>query len=149
MTGEVDAALAAYRASLAIREAYAAEETANSDAIRDLAIAHEKMGLMSVEVGDLDEAARRFTRSKEIFEDLRLADPTNAQARLSLAISHFHLGNLAGSPDQPNLGRPAQARRHYHTALAFVEDLYAADSTNTRTRYWIDELRERLQRVGG
>ena len=104
---------------------------------------------MSVEAGGLDEAARRFTRSKEIFEDLLRADPTNAQARLSLAISHFHLGNLAGFPDQPNLGNQAQARRHYQTALAFVEDLYAADSTNTRTRYWMNELRDHLQRVGG
>ena len=149
MTGEVEAALAAYRTSLDIREAYAAEHTDNSDAIRDLAIAHEKMGLMSVEANHLDEAARWFDRSRDIFETLRRADPTNAQARLSLAVSHYHLGNLAGWPGQPNLGNRPLARRHYRTALDFVEALYAADSTNTRTQFWLNELRDRLQRVEG
>ena len=147
MIDDTGAARVAYRASLDLREAYAATHASNLDAIRDLAIAHEKMGLMSVEASDLDEALRRFDRSREIFEDLWRTDPMNVQARLSLAISYYHLGNLAGAPDQPNRGRRAQARRHYQTALGFVQQLYDADSTNTRTVFWLDLLNERLALV--
>jgi tetratricopeptide (TPR) repeat protein len=147
MRADVDAALAAYRASLDVRAAYAAAHTDNVDAIRDLAVAHEKMGMMSVAAGDLDDALHRFQQAKAIFESLWQADPKNVQACLSLAISLYHLGNLAGWPDQPNRNRPAEARRHYRQALAFVEDLYAADAANTRLAFWHTELQERLRRL--
>jgi hypothetical protein len=35
------------------------------------------------------------------------------------------------------------------TALGFAEALYAADSINTRTAFWLNEVRDRLRQVGG
>ena len=88
-------------------------------------------------------------RSRDIFEDLWRTDTVNAQARLSLAISYIHLGDVSGYPEQPNLGRQQDARDYYRRSLAFIEHVYRTDSTNTRTRFLRDLVRERLARLGG
>ncbi len=144
-----EAALDAFGSSLALRQAYAAEHPDQVDAIRDLAIAHEKMGMMSVKTGDLEEAAARYRRSRDIFEDLWQADSMNAQARLSLAISYVHLGDLEGYPEQPNLGRRREALQNYRTALGFIRQVYQRDPANTRTKFWLDLVQERLRTLGG
>ncbi len=144
-----DAALEAFQTSLELREAYAAQHASNTNAIRDLAVAHEKMGDMFVKANRLGEALRRYDQSKDIFEDLWQADTVNAQARLSLAISYIHLGDVSGYSEQPNLGRRQDALAYFRTSLAFIEHVYEADSTNTRTKFLRDLVRGRIDHLGG
>ncbi|WP_457652998.1 protein kinase domain-containing protein [Rhodocaloribacter sp.] len=138
-------ARAAYRASLARRKTVAARNPDNMDAVRDLAIAYEKMGNVALRAGDLEEAHRQYIRSKDIFDDLLRADSLNVQARQSLAISLLHLGDLQGHPDRRNLGDPLGARRNYRAALALLEPAFAADTSNTQLRFLTTLLRERLR----
>ena len=145
LQNDTTAAGAAYRASLARREAVAARNPDNADAVRDLAIAYEKMGNMALRAGALEEARLRYTRSKDIFDGLLRADSLNVQARLSLAISLLHLGDLYGRPDQPNLGDLLGARRNYRAALALLEPAFAADTGDTQLRFLTTLLRERLR----
>ena len=145
LLNDTTAAEAAYRASLARREAVAVRSPNNTDAVRDLAIAYEKMGNMAFRAGDLEKARLQYTRSKDIFEDLLYTDSLNIQARQSLAISLLHLGDLYGHPDRQSLGDPPGARRNYRAALALLEPAFAADTSNTRLRFLTTLLRERLR----
>jgi tetratricopeptide (TPR) repeat protein len=147
--GDHHAARAAFRQSMEIRAAYAKAHPTYLEAMRDLAIAHEKMGDVAVKLHKLQEAQQSYTQATDIFRDLWQRDAKNVQAQQSLAISYLHLGDLAGYPDQPNLGDPHGARRHYQEAQHLLQDLRRVDSTNARTVFLLDYTRKRIARVGG
>jgi non-specific serine/threonine protein kinase/serine/threonine-protein kinase len=143
--GQVDEALATYRKSSAIREPLAADFPTDTDAVRDAAIAHEKIGDAMAAKGELREALESRRKSLDIFRSLVEADPQNAQARLSLAISHLHLGEVLGNADAPNLGRPAEALKHYRLALDTLKaDGDPAASANVKTRETLELIRRRM-----
>ncbi|HEV2799469.1 MAG TPA: protein kinase [Pyrinomonadaceae bacterium] len=142
--GKIDEALLTYRKSGSIRERFAADFPTDTDAIRDAAIAHEKIGDVMTTKGELEAALESRRKSLAIFQSLVDADPQNAQARQSLAISHLHLGEVWGNPTTPNLGRPAEALKHYRLALEILQhDKDAA--ANIKTRETLDTIRQRIE----
>jgi tetratricopeptide (TPR) repeat protein len=144
--GRVDEALETYRKSRAIREPLAADFPNDTDAVRDAAIAHEKIGDVMTAKGDLPEALESRRKSLEIFQSLVNADPQNAQARLSLAISHLHLGEVLGNPGAPNLGRTAEALKHYRLALDTLQAGHdSATAANVKTRETLELIRRRME----
>ena len=60
--GQLDAALTAYRASLAIRERLAAADPSNAAWQRDLSVSHDKLGDVLVAQGQLDAALAACVR---------------------------------------------------------------------------------------
>ncbi|HLL16745.1 MAG TPA: serine/threonine-protein kinase [Pyrinomonadaceae bacterium] len=144
--GRVDEALDTYRKSRAIREPLAADFPNDTDAVRDAAIAHEKIGDVMTAKGNLREALESRRKSLEIFQSLVDADPQNAQARQSLAISHLHLGEVLGNPDAPNLGRTAEALKHYRLALDILKAGHdSATAANVKTRETLELIRRRME----
>ena len=115
--GNFPEALGNYRQSLAIREALAVDFPADSDAVRNVAISHEKLANVLTANGNLAGALDERQTSLGILKRLVAADPQNMQARQSLAISYVHLGDLFGYPDAPSLERAADARETYRLAL--------------------------------
>jgi hypothetical protein len=73
----------------------------------------------------------------------------NVQARLSLAISYLHLGDVSGFPEQPNLGNRRAALRHYRQSLALIKQVAEADTTNTQTQFLLGLVHERIERLNG
>ncbi|HZG54745.1 MAG TPA: protein kinase [Pyrinomonadaceae bacterium] len=143
--GQVDEALETYRKSSAIREPLAADFPNDTDAVRDAAIAHEKIGDAMAAKGELREALESRRKSLDIFQSLVEADPQNAQARLSLAISHLHLGEVLGNADAPNLGRTAEALKHYRLALDTLKaGGDSAAAANVKTRETLELIRRRM-----
>jgi tetratricopeptide (TPR) repeat protein len=138
----VDEALETYRKSRAIREPLAADFPTDTDAVRDAAIAHEKIGDAMAAKGELREALESRRKSLEIFQKLVDADPQNVQARQSLAISYLHLGEILGDPASPNLGRQAEALQQYRRAL---ETLEAANAPEMRNNAKVREILQRIQ----
>jgi non-specific serine/threonine protein kinase/serine/threonine-protein kinase len=147
--GKLDEALETYRRSSAIREPLAADFPTDTDAIRDAAIAHEKIGHVMTARGEPQEALESRRKSLEIFKSLVDADPKNVQARQSLAISYLHLGEVLGNPDTPNLGRPAEALKHYRLALDILKsDKDSAMAANMKTRETLEVIRRRMDALG-
>ncbi|HKP73831.1 MAG TPA: protein kinase [Pyrinomonadaceae bacterium] len=145
--GNVAEALDAYRKSLDIRERLAAEQPTNTDAVRDAAIAYEKIGNVMTATGDVAEALENRRKSLEIFKGLVEVDPKNVQAQQSLALSYIHLGDAFGSPDPPNLNRPADALENYRLALEILQTINQSDPNNVETRRELERVRERIADV--
>lgn len=143
------AALDAFSESLALREAYAAAHPNHNDAQRDLAIAYEKMADLSVKGGRLTQARDRYQQAHALFVTLWRSDSLNVSASITVAISHFHLGDILGSPEQPNLGQRAAALEHYRTARSILLKVYAVDSTSVRTKFLLGLVDGRLAALGG
>ncbi len=137
-------ALAAYTRSLQLRQAFAARYPGHLDGQRDLAVAREKIGTMHRRAGRLAEARLAYDAAHAVYERLLRADPDNANARQTVAVSHLHRGDVLGSPFEPNLGRPAAARAAYDAALTILDDLHRADTANTHIRFLQTITRRRL-----
>ena len=119
----------------------------NTEVVRDLAIAHEKVGNVMIATGNLTGALESRLKSLEIFSQLAKADPGNVQARQSLAISYMHLADLLGSPDSLNMDRRAEALKNYRLAREILTELKVADATDTKTQSTLDRINGLLHRV--
>ncbi|MBA3514350.1 MAG: hypothetical protein H0T77_08250 [Pyrinomonadaceae bacterium] len=86
--GDVVAARDNYVESQVIRQWLATSYSENTEAVRDLAVAHEKMGNVMSAKGNLTAALESRRKALEIFSQLAKADPGNVQAQQSLAISY-------------------------------------------------------------
>jgi len=140
-------ALDHFRQSLEIREQLAAANPADTDAARDIAIIEEKIGNVLAHNGDLTRALESRRKSLDIFQHLTTADPQNVQAKQSLAISMAHMADLLGQPDNPNLGRTAEALVLYREALSILNTINADKATAT-TRQAAAEIEGSLAKLG-
>jgi tetratricopeptide (TPR) repeat protein len=93
--GDLAAALASYRASLAIRERLAKADPGNAGWQRDLSVSFEKIGDVQQAQGDLAAALTSFRASLDIAERLAKADPGNAGWQRDLIVSLFKIGDLS------------------------------------------------------
>jgi tetratricopeptide (TPR) repeat protein len=141
--GKADDALAAYGKSLSIREPFAAEHPTDVDAIRDAAIAHEKVGNVLAAKGSWKEALESLRKSLGIFRQLVEADPQNAQARHSLALSYIHLGEVWDNPATPHPNRADEARKHYLLAREALGGIDVAGA-NVKTRETLQLIERKL-----
>jgi len=146
--GDLDAAVGPLRRSNALRQLIAARPDADADAIRDAGIGNEALGLLAIERGRFSEAERALQTAHATYQRLADADPQSANAQQTLAFGHLHLARLYGDPDGPDLGRPAEARRHAAEAARILRALAEADPDNGRLRALAGEaeaLRDRLR----
>lgn len=144
---DVAGALSEYQMSAEIRVPLAAEFTDNTPIVRDAAIAYEKIANTMSALGNLDAALENRRKSLEMFSNLLKADPKNAEAQHSLAISHILLADLLGDPDSENLGRRSEAFENYQHAAQILEALTRADAANEASRRNLTEVQRKLQKL--
>ena len=83
----------------------------------------------------------------QIFKRLADADPKNAQAQQSLAISYIHLGDLLGYSGAPNLARRNEARENYQRALDILKREKDSGSTDAKVQTNLELIRERMKKL--
>lgn len=90
--GDVPAAIASYRKSLAIREAVVAADPGNKAAQRELITAHGKLSDALTGAGDSAGSLEQLSRLLPIAERLSAADPKNLADRSNLALAYLDYG---------------------------------------------------------
>jgi non-specific serine/threonine protein kinase/serine/threonine-protein kinase len=146
--GDYEAALTSFQASARVRAAVARRPDATADALRDAAIAREKLGEAYLGLGRLGNARAEFEAALSGYQALAARDTADTFSRETLAIGHLHLARLHGGPAPPNLGDRATARWHYRAALALLRPLGSRDRANARTRGLIEEAERDLHSIG-
>ena len=123
--GDLDAALKAFRDSLAIAERLATADRSNTRWQGDLARSYSKVGEMLVGQGNLEEALNSYRDSLAIRERPAAADPSNTPWQRDLSISYHKIGHVL--VDQ---GKLDEALKAYQDGRAILERLAAADPSN-------------------
>jgi tetratricopeptide (TPR) repeat protein len=106
--GQLDEALAAYRADLAIAERLATADPSNAGWQRDLFLSYEKLGSVEERNQNPKDAAPYYAEAAKIIRQLVPRDPSNAQWQRDLARIEQRLATVsaASTPDdQPKSGR--------------------------------------------
>ncbi|MBE7447464.1 MAG: serine/threonine protein kinase [Kofleriaceae bacterium] len=123
--GDLPAALASYRAALAIRETLAAADPDHATWQRELSVSHDRIADVSRLQGDLPAALAAYRRSLAIAEALAAQDPNDAVGQRDLSISHERVGDvLVAQGDAP------AALASYRAALAIREARVARDPSD-------------------
>ena len=138
--GQLDDALEAYRASLAIVERLAAADPSNAAWQRDLSVSQDKVGDVLAAQGRLDDALDAYRASLAICERLAAADPSNAGWQRDLSVSHNKVGDVLTAQGQLD-----DALEAYRASLAIAERLAAADPSNAT---WQRDLSVSHQKIG-
>jgi tetratricopeptide (TPR) repeat protein len=92
--GDGPAALRAYQEGLAIAEALAKRDPANTAWQRDLSVSHDRIGDVLVAQGDGPAALRAYQEGLAIAEALAKRDPANTAWQVDVAVSCSKLGSL-------------------------------------------------------
>ena len=92
--GDGPGALAAYRKGLAIAEALAARDPANTEWQRDLSVSHDRIGDVLVAQGDGPGALAAYRKGLAIAEALAARDPANTEWQRDLSVSHSKIGDV-------------------------------------------------------
>ena len=117
-SGASDAALDAYRKSLAIDEALVASDPGNAVWQRDLAIDYLKIGNVLLAKERYDDAREILLKKLAIDERLAAAAPNDLDAQSALAASYAKLTDVMGS-----IGRLDEALEYARKALAITQRL--------------------------
>jgi tetratricopeptide (TPR) repeat protein len=97
--GQLDDALKAFRAAIAIAERLAALDSGNTGWQRNLAAAYSRVGEVLEEQGQLDAAFEVFRKSLAIVERLSAADGSNTGWQLDLSVAYTKIGDVLGRVD--------------------------------------------------
>ena len=143
---DAPAAADAYRAGLAIVEALAARDPANTEWQRDLSISHNKIGNVLVAHGDRSAASDAFTGSDLAIAEALAAryDPANALWQTDLAFSCAKLGSL---PMQDVPEHTVEIRRQYLLrGREILADLKQQDRLHAGQDFiaWFDDHLQKL-----
>jgi non-specific serine/threonine protein kinase/serine/threonine-protein kinase len=133
-TGDTRAALVERRTALAMMEALAAQPPPETDTLRQLGVAHQKLAnqLGNPNYPNIDDRAGaldHITRSMTIFRDLAAANPDNALFKRLLAVVHSNTADILRALD-----RPSEALTRQGEALAAFESLAAIDASNAAAK---------------
>jgi tetratricopeptide (TPR) repeat protein len=100
--GDLGAALATYRDSLAIVDRLAKSDPGNAGWQRDLSVSYDRIGNVLVAQGHLPEALKSYRDSLAIADRLAKADPGNAGWQRDLSVSYKKVGDVfQRSKDKP------------------------------------------------
>jgi len=145
--GDTRGALASYRKALTLGEDVARQDPDDLEARRSLAVIHEKRADVQAWTGDLAAAKVSATTALALFEELARERPGELLHRFSFAISLVKMGDLAGNPSFPNLGRPDEAVGFYRRSAALLDELAAAYPQDVGVRRYRGLAAERMGTV--
>ena len=114
--GDISSSRLAYQESLEFRERLWEDDPGNMVLYRDAGIGHEKVGLSFQQEGRLDDALKELGTAHSYYTDIARSDPTNVNARVTLAVSEMQMAELMHSEVLPNFGEREAALQHYHIA---------------------------------
>jgi hypothetical protein len=122
---------------LAIAEALAGRDAANTQWERDLSVSHNKIGDVRVAQGDLGAALTAFRKSLAIAEVLAARDRVNAQWQIDVAVSCLKLGTHPGLSED-------EKRSYLTQGLDLLAALKAAGRLPPN-QDWIDRFDKQLK----
>ena len=135
--GQLEEALASYRASLVIRERLAAADPSNATWQRDLSWAHNNLGDALEGQGKLDAALASYRKSLAICETMAAAEPNDAVWQRSLSMALGRIADVLYA--QGKLDEALAGYRAVHDRLA------AAEAGNVS---WLRERSVALGKIG-
>jgi tetratricopeptide (TPR) repeat protein len=145
-TRDLPAVLHNYRRGLAAAEQLAAR-VPDVRVRQALARAHENVGEVLSQMGDLIPAVDHARQSVKLLEALVIECPNESTHRRNLMSAHTGLGDLLGSPVEFSLGQPAAAEAEYRKALAIGDGLAAADEKDAQAQLTVATLSRKLGNV--
>ena len=113
--GDAEQALKNYTLSLEILESLLKANPGSAQAARDFSVGLNKLGVFLATrggPGDADQALKYFTRSLELDELLRRADPDSAQAARDVSVSLSKLGDFLAARGGPGDAEQAPEALH-------------------------------------
>ena len=97
-------------------------------------------------LGDKATALTHSETSLRLYTARAARPGATADDRMQVCLGEMKLGDLLGNPQSANLGRPADALRHFELGVACMRALVAAAPNDLRMRR---NLAATLQRIGG
>ena len=133
-TGDLNASIEHRRKALALMEALAVEAPNDVATLRQLGIAHQKLGNVlgnpnAPNVGDYRASLAEFDRAAAVFRHASAAAPTNAQIRRNGAVVDSNTSDVLVA-----LKRPADALARMQQAFETFRALSTADPANAAAR---------------
>jgi tetratricopeptide (TPR) repeat protein len=125
LLGDLNGALTAYRAGMAIAERLAASDRDNAGWQRDLSVSHERIGDVLQRQGDLNGALAAYRAGMTIAERLAASDRDNADWQRDLSVSHERIGDVLQRQGDLNGALTA-----YRAGMTIRERLAASDRDN-------------------
>ena len=135
--GNLPDALAAYKASLAIRERLAKADPGNAGWQRDVAVSNERLGDIYSRQENTMEARQAFECALGAYEALITRNPGDVPSKLFSVIPRWRLSRLD----------PENARRHLEAALAILKPLAAANRLDANRLTWIGQMENELSEL--
>ncbi|QDV45091.1 Serine/threonine-protein kinase PrkC [Stieleria neptunia] len=108
--------------TLAYYQSFVQRATDDPELVEDIAVTYGKIGSLQSEIGLSREAAQSLRQSKDLFERLSIADPTNETLSSALATCQNNLALV-----QEKAGDYATAKQLYEQAIAIGERLVSAE----------------------
>ena len=136
-----------YRQSLNFREKLWQNDPGDMNLYRDAGIAHEKVGLNYQEEGQLTLALQELEVAHSYYLDIVSRDPSNANARITLAVGEMQLGALMYNRALPHFDDAASSATHYRRAMTILKEVHHIDTSNVRTQSLIDETQIALENL--
>ena len=131
--GSLNSALDYSEEALGLAEHYAAQDLANTNALRALTAALNRRGdvlLIRGQPGDAEKALGHYQRSLEVSERLLAANTNSAQAARDVSVNLNKLGAFLAARGQP--GDAEKALGHYQRSLEVSERLLAANTNSAQ-----------------
>ena len=145
---QVDDALGAYRAALAIREEVAAADPDNPGWQRDIALSHTSIGDMLRRQGQWAAALDAYRAAAAIHQRLADAAPSDPWRVRDLLLGHLRVGDMLLKQ-----GDQATAEAEYRTALVLAAGLAVAEPTDVQAQWdhavSLAKVGDALARQGG
>ena len=125
--GHAEAALAEYKAALAIVGALGQDDPTNADGQAELAVGHERVGDTLYAQGDAVTALAEYRLSQSIDKTLAANDPKNISKQRNYWVSFQEVGDVLSTQ-----GDAAGALAEYRAGLVFAENLDEANPDKQR-----------------
>jgi eukaryotic-like serine/threonine-protein kinase len=139
--GELESARARFDDALKAAASLAATDS-KSEAQTNLAYAHNQLGLVLGQLGQLNESREQLRQEVALREKLLAADPKNAEHKLRLGTSRYFLGQVLEA-----IGETDAAIDQYVPANRQMAELVASDPANTRWRRNLADTHLMIARV--
>src|SRR5262245_3750174 len=108
--------------------------------------AHRRLGDVLPLLGDQATALTHVETSLGLYTARAARPGATADDRMQVCLGEMKMGDLLGNPQSANLGRPAEALRHFERAVACMRAVVASAPGDPRLRR---NLAATLQRIGG
>jgi serine/threonine protein kinase/tetratricopeptide (TPR) repeat protein len=142
--GDTAGAFASYRRAIAIAAEVLQHAPDDIETKRNLAMAHRRLADTLAFSGDSAKALPHCEQSRGLFDEIAARRDPPLEDRVQAGVARIKLGDLLGNETFPNLGRPAEARRHYDDGLSAFRRLDTEVPNNARVRRYVGLTLERI-----